>query len=116
VHVVGRRLSYRPFTYVPADVADLLEARVGALGDLDCVAVAALRALRASPVSPARPLTERERALLAFLPTQLSVTEIAEQLGVSRNTTRTHLKSLYQKVDAHTRAQALAHARLRGHL
>jgi LuxR family maltose regulon positive regulatory protein len=116
VHVVARRLSYRPFTYVPAEVTDLLAARVGALGDLDLAAVAALRALRASPVSPAQPLTERERALLTLLPTQLSVTKIAEQLGVSPNTTKTHLRSLYQKVGAHTRAEALAHARLHGHL
>ncbi len=116
VQIVRRRLSYRPFTYVPFPVAQLLKDRVGVLGELDPVAIVALRVLHAVPASPARPLTEREQVLLDFLPSLLSVTQIAAQLGVSSNTTRTHLRSLYLKLDAHTRAEALTRARLLGYL
>ena len=57
------------------------------------------------------PLTNRERSVLLLLPTMMSNAEIAEELFVSVNTVKVHLKSLYRKVGATSRRQAVARAR-----
>jgi len=56
------------------------------------------------------PLTERERQVLRLLTTRLSSTEIAEQLVLSPNTVRSHIKSIYSKLDVHSRQGALDRA------
>lgn len=56
-------------------------------------------------------LTARERSLLGMLPTHLSYADMGEQLYLSVNTIKTNLKSLYRKLDANTRAQAVEIAR-----
>lgn len=60
------------------------------------------------------PLSERERVVLRYLPTRLTYREIAAELYVSMNTLKTHLKSIYRKLDASSRAEATEHARRRG--
>jgi LuxR family maltose regulon positive regulatory protein len=60
------------------------------------------------------PLSERERVVLRYLPTRLSYREITGELYVSMNTLKTHLKSIYRKLDASSRAEAVEHARQRG--
>jgi LuxR family maltose regulon positive regulatory protein len=60
------------------------------------------------------PLSERERVVLRYLPTRMSYREIASELYVSMNTLKTHLKSIYRKLDASSRAEAAEHARRRG--
>jgi DNA-binding NarL/FixJ family response regulator len=62
------------------------------------------------------PLSERERVVLRYLPTRMSYREIAGELYVSMNTLKTHLKSIYRKLDASSRAEATEHARRRGML
>ncbi len=57
------------------------------------------------------PLTERELEILRLLPTELSTRELAERLVVSINTIKTQLKSIYAKLDAHTREEAVEKAR-----
>jgi LuxR family maltose regulon positive regulatory protein len=57
------------------------------------------------------PLTDREHAVLALLPTTLSAAEIAGELGVSLNTVKTHLRGIYRKLDARNRRDAVARAR-----
>jgi LuxR family maltose regulon positive regulatory protein len=52
-------------------------------------------------------LTEREYIVLALLPTRLSNTEIADRLGVSLNTIKTHLKHIYRKFDVVGRRDAV---------
>ena len=47
------------------------------------------------------PLSEREMEVLRLLQTTLSTPEIAEQLIVSVNTVRTHVKSIYAKLGVH---------------
>ncbi len=42
-----------------------------------------------------------------MLPTHLSYAEMGEQLYLSVNTIKTNLKSLYRKLGANTRAQAV---------
>ena len=56
------------------------------------------------------PLTDREYVVLSLLPTRLSNVEIAERLGVSLNTVKTHLKHIYRKFDAVRRSDAISAA------
>jgi LuxR family maltose regulon positive regulatory protein len=65
----------------------------------------------ARPTSPlVEPLTERELQVLRLLATRLSSTEIAEQLFLSPNTVRSHMKNIYSKLDVHSRQRALDRA------
>lgn len=48
-------------------------------------------------------LTDREGEVLAHLVNGYSVKLIAEELGVSPNTVRTHIRSLYDKMDIHNK-------------
>jgi LuxR family maltose regulon positive regulatory protein len=57
------------------------------------------------------PLTESEMRVLRLLPTNLSKREIGNELFLSINTIKAHTKHLYAKLDAHTRRQAVEHAR-----
>ena len=57
------------------------------------------------------PLTERELEILRLLPTELSTRELAEHLVVSINTIKTQLKSIYAKLDVHSREEAVEKAR-----
>jgi LuxR family maltose regulon positive regulatory protein len=57
------------------------------------------------------PLTESETRVLRYLPTNLQVPEIARELSLSVNTVRTHTRHLYEKLDAHSRTEAIERAR-----
>jgi LuxR family maltose regulon positive regulatory protein len=57
------------------------------------------------------PLTERERDVLRFLPGRLTVREIADELYVSVNTVKFHLRVIYRKLGVNTRAEAAEVAR-----
>lgn len=59
-------------------------------------------------------LTEREQTVLDYLPTMLKASEIAADLNVSVNTVKAHLRSLYRKLEAGTRREAVEKARARG--
>jgi LuxR family maltose regulon positive regulatory protein len=59
----------------------------------------------------AEPLSERERAILRYLPTMMSNQEIAGELVVSINTVKTHLKAIYRKLHAPGRSDAVRRAR-----
>ena len=54
-------------------------------------------------------LTDRELAVLRYLPSQLSQREIAGELYVSLNTVKTHCKAIYRKLGVDGR-QAAVHA------
>jgi LuxR family maltose regulon positive regulatory protein len=60
------------------------------------------------------PLSQAEARVLRFLPTSLSVPEIARELYVSVNTIRTHMRHLYDKLGAHRRLEAVNRARALG--
>jgi LuxR family transcriptional regulator, maltose regulon positive regulatory protein len=66
---------------------------------------------RAAPEVLAEPLSEREQAILAYLPTMMSNQEIAGTLMISVNTVKTHLKAIYRKLDAPGRREAVQRAR-----
>jgi LuxR family maltose regulon positive regulatory protein len=59
-------------------------------------------------------LTTAELRVLQFLPTHLSFPEMAERLYVSANTVKTHARSVYRKLDASSRAEAVVRAREAG--
>ena len=57
-------------------------------------------------------MTGQEISTLRRLPDgSLSQKDIARAMGVSRNTLKTHLKSLYLKLGAHCRSEAIHRAR-----
>jgi LuxR family maltose regulon positive regulatory protein len=60
------------------------------------------------------PLSERELAVLRFLPTNLSAADIGSEMLVSVHTVKTHMRKLYSKLDAHTRAEAVQRGRALG--
>jgi LuxR family maltose regulon positive regulatory protein len=55
-------------------------------------------------------LTTAELRVLQFLPSHLSIREIAERLYVSPNTVKTHARAVYRKLDASSRAEAVVRA------
>ena len=67
-----------------------------------------------SPPSGHSELSARELGVLRFLQTRLSIREIAGELFISMNTLKTHLKSIYRKLDASSRSDAVARARANG--
>jgi LuxR family maltose regulon positive regulatory protein len=56
-------------------------------------------------------LTPRELTVLRLLPSRLNVTEIADELYVSPNTVKGHVKAIYRKLGVNERAVAIQRAR-----
>jgi len=63
---------------------------------------------------PLEPLSGTEIRVLRYLPTNLSIPEIASELFVSPNTVKTHVRHLYAKLGTHRRGEAVARARALG--
>jgi len=69
------------------------------------------------PSGPGRlrePLSHAEARVLRYLPTRLSTPEIADEMYLSVNTVKTHLRHLYDKLGAHRRHEAVERARALG--
>jgi LuxR family maltose regulon positive regulatory protein len=64
-----------------------------------------------APVALEDPLTERETEVLQLLVSDLSSRGMAEELFISVNTLRSHLRSIYGKLGVHSRYQAVARAK-----
>jgi LuxR family transcriptional regulator, maltose regulon positive regulatory protein len=60
------------------------------------------------------PLSHGEIRVLRYLPTKLSAPEIADQLYLSVNTVKTHMRHVYDKLGAHRRHEAVEQARALG--
>ena len=56
-------------------------------------------------------LTAREQTVLGLLPTGLSAREIGDELGISRDTVKTHIKRVYNKLGVSSRRSAVARGR-----
>ena len=56
-------------------------------------------------------LTPREEAVLRLFPSGLSAREIGGELGISHDTIKTHTQSIYRKLGATSRREAVARAR-----
>jgi LuxR family maltose regulon positive regulatory protein len=87
-------------TAVPAFAVELLGRHSGASADEP--------AIRRAMVDP---LTERERTVLRYLASTLTNAEIAAELYVSVNTVKTHQRTVYRKLGADGRRDAVHRAR-----
>jgi LuxR family transcriptional regulator, maltose regulon positive regulatory protein len=82
---------------------------------IDTLVAAALEVRAAQPGSApssrvlAEPLTAAEERVLQLLPTSTYL-QIADTLYISRNTVKTHLRSIYQKLGVASRSEALERA------
>ena len=88
--------------------------QAGALGyvlkdEAPAVIVAAVRAWAVRP-PPAADLTERERDVLRLLGRGWDNQRIGAELHISERTVRFHLRNIYDKIGAHTRAEAVVWA------
>ncbi|MBZ0211340.1 MAG: LuxR C-terminal-related transcriptional regulator [Hyphomicrobium sp.] len=106
----------------------LLKARDAAVFDGDDLAIRfvnglllqlreRLQAMRKSAAArPPDELTARERTIVEFIARGRSNKEIARELGVAPETIKTHLKRIFQKLSAESRAQAVVRAQSLGML
>ncbi len=67
-----------------------------------------------SPPRLTEPLSQGEIRVLRYLPTKLSAPEIADQLYLSVNTVKTHMRHAYDKLGVHRRHEAVEQARALG--
>jgi LuxR family transcriptional regulator, maltose regulon positive regulatory protein len=74
--------------------------------------------LPAAPSAPGQasalvvePLTEREREVLQHVSRMLNTAEVASEMFISTNTVKTHLRSIYRKLAAAHRGEAVRRAR-----
>jgi DNA-binding NarL/FixJ family response regulator len=63
-----------------------------------------------STASPDRVVTKREEEVLQLIADGCSTSEVAERLYISQKTVKNHLASIYQKLDARDRTQAVLQA------
>jgi LuxR family transcriptional regulator, maltose regulon positive regulatory protein len=105
VTIAPRVTSYLIERVVPGRRDPYLERLVGAGLEARAAQPDASRAR--SPL--AEPLTPAELRVLKLLPTS-SYLKMAEILYVSRNTVKTHLRSVYQKLGVESRSRAIERA------
>jgi LuxR family maltose regulon positive regulatory protein len=105
--------AFRAFLDLPG-IVDLLDEDASRFGRLDPVVdrISSMGHLRVDHAFV--PMTSKELDLLSDLPAPLTLEEIAACHQVSVNTVKTHVRSIYQKLGASSRRQAIATARSRG--
>jgi len=116
---LAERGSYRrPFVDGGPSVRGLLVERVRHGTDHRALVAELIAALERRSASTEltlpellEPLSDREQAVLRYLPTMMSNAEIASELFLSVNTVKTHLKSIYRKLGATRRRDAVERAR-----
>ena len=109
-----------PFLFDPAP--DLLDrqrrhgtAHVGLIAEiLNVLAGSKPGSQPAGPPRLREPLSHAEARVLRYLPTKLSAPEIADELYLSVNTVKTHMRHLYDKLGVHRRHEAVEQARVLG--
>lgn len=65
---------------------------------------------RASAGIPILALTDREAQVLELMAHGMSTRDIAGSLSISVSTTRNHIQNIFQKLNVHSRSQAVAYA------
>jgi LuxR family maltose regulon positive regulatory protein len=92
--------------------AEQIVRRRPALGTLttDLMEIRRRLASAASTLAGSSTLTAAELRLLPLLPTYLSFQEIADRLSISRNTVKTQAMSIYGKLQASSRGEAVERA------
>ncbi|MBX2956724.1 MAG: response regulator transcription factor [Cyclobacteriaceae bacterium] len=61
-------------------------------------------------VNPNSPLTKRETEILQLISEGKTYTQISEELFISKETSKTHIKNIYSKLQVNSKAEALAKA------
>jgi LuxR family transcriptional regulator, maltose regulon positive regulatory protein len=105
----------RPFAYADPAVRQLLVDQIGGFGPAEAFAahVHATLSARRSGRGGDR-LTGQEQVVLTRLAAQRSLDEIADDLAVSVNTVKTHVRAIYAKLGVNNRRSAVVAARERG--
>jgi DNA-binding NarL/FixJ family response regulator len=96
-----------------AEVSAAIEAAAAGLVVVPASARSAV-AWRSSRPEPGASLTEREREVLALLAAGLPNRAIGARLGISEHTVKTYVAAILDKLDAATRAEAVAIGLRRG--
>ena len=63
-------------------------------------------------VNPNSPLTKRETEILQLISEGKTYTQISEELFISKETSKTHIKNIYSKLQVKSKSEALAKANL----
>ncbi|MFC9997726.1 LuxR C-terminal-related transcriptional regulator [Nocardia sp. NPDC127526] len=107
-------LLVRPFLDVPGAVG-LLDGQAGSFGRHEDFVERIRHHPRARRATvDAQPLTATETTVLQRLPSGRTAAQIADDLGVSVNTVKTHLRGIYAKLGVNSRTAALERARRLG--
>lgn len=61
-------------------------------------------------INPNSPLTKRETEILQLISEGKTYTQISEQLFISKETAKTHIKNIYSKLQVNSKSEALARA------
>jgi LuxR family maltose regulon positive regulatory protein len=114
LHVAEPLGALRPFQDGGEVVRKLLAAGIGRFGRAEPFAARLRAHLRPDAASVTRLLTDRERDVLAELPSMRTADEIADDLFVSTSTIKTHMRSIYRKLGVPNRRSAVTEARRHG--
>jgi LuxR family maltose regulon positive regulatory protein len=106
--------ALRPFALVGPELRAVLVDLLGGTEDRDAFAVRALAAGRDTAPHPAAELSAREREVLARLPSLHNLDEIADDLDVSLNTIKSHVRAIYGKLGVSSRRTAVLTAHEQG--
>jgi LuxR family maltose regulon positive regulatory protein len=106
--------ALRPFLHAGTGVRELLVHHLGTFGASDGFAERALTAGRRGAQQRQAMLSERELTVLGLLPSMLSLDEIADDLTVSVNTVKSHVRSIYTKLGVSSRRLAVLTAHEHG--
>jgi NarL family two-component system response regulator LiaR len=90
------------------ELAQAIRAAHAGRATLSPAAVQAMVQAATQPPTPGHDLTERERAVLVLMIEGLNNTEIAEKLGVSPSTIKSHVSHILGKLDVSSRTEAVA--------
>jgi len=63
-------------------------------------------------VNPNSPLTKRETEILQLISEGKTYTQISEELFISKETAKTHIKNIYSKLQVNSKSEAIAKATL----
>lgn len=100
-----------PFVRAGSTVAELVDELIGTRSEFSHFAVGRARAAAAvQDRTLVDDLTPRELELLAYLPSRLTIADIAARCFVSTNTIKTHLGHIYRKLSVSGRDAAIERA------
>lgn len=118
---IAESIAAGAWSIVPADGSQiefehglraLVEGRAPFLAEVLCRRLASeVVSKELDQRSAARVFGQREREIIALVATGSSNAEIASELGISVNTVRTHLQSLFAKLQVQSRLRLVARAR-----